>query len=205
MARLITPVCKVYRRFGERRSAAPNDPTVKKPYAPGVHGKDRRPSNSEYGKQLMMKQKIKMLYGVMERQFRRHYREAVKGTGGTVGSRLMSRLEMRLDNVVFRLGLADTRPQARQIVTHGAITLNGRKTDIPSAVVKIGDVIAVADRKKGNAYFRTRAELIRTRKDIPAWLLLDADKMEGRVTAVPQRDDIGYNVDPQAVVEFYSK
>lgn len=204
MGRQIEPKAKKYRRFGERRTGAANDASVKKPYAPGVHGKTRRPANSEYGRQLMMKQKIKMLYGVMERQFRKHYREAAKG-GGKIGERLMQRLEMRLDNVVYRLGLATTREQARQIVNHGAIFVNGKKVDIPSYHVAVGDVISVNPRKQGNGYFTALAEQLKDKKDAPAWVLLNAAKWEGKVTALPQREDIGYNVDPQVVVEFYSK
>ncbi len=204
MGRQIGPVCKKYRRFGERRTGAPNDPTVKKPYAPGMHGKTRRPSMSDYGRQLVMKQKIKMIYGVMERQFRKHYREALKGDG-KIGERLLQRLEMRLDNVVYRLGLATTRPQARQIVNHGAIFVNGRKVDIPSYKVSIGDEISVNPRKKDNGYFAALAETLKDKKDTPAWLLFDEKKLTGKVTALPQRGDIGYNIDPQVVVEFYSK
>ncbi len=204
MGRQIGPKAKKFRRFGERRTGAANDASVKKPYPPGVHGKTRRPANSEYGRQLMMKQKIKMLYGVMEKQFRKHYREAAKGDG-KIGERLLQRLEMRLDNVVYRLGLAQTRAQARQIVNHGAIFVNGAKVDIPSYAVKIGDVVSVNPRKKNNGYFTALTETIKDRKDTPAWLLFDATKWEGKVTAFPKREDIGYTIDPQVVVEFYSK
>ncbi len=204
MGRQISPICKKYRRFGERRTASQNDPTVKKAYAPGVHGKTRRPSNSEYGKQLMMKQKIKMIYGVMERQFRNHYQDAQSGSG-SVGLGLLQRLEMRLDNVVFRLGFANTRPQARQIVNHGAIFLNGKKLDVPSAAVKIGDIISLNPRKKDNAYFKNQAEVVKNKKDCPAWLLLETTKWEAKVTALPTRDDVDSNINPQIVVEFYSK
>lgn len=204
MGRQIGPICKKFRRFGEHRNGAPNDPTVKKPYPPGVHGKTRRPANSEYGRQLMMKQKIKMLYGVMEKQFRRHYAQAAKG-GGKIGERLLQRLEMRLDNTVYRLGFANSRAQARQIVNHGAIFVNGAKVDIPSYAVAIGDVISVNPRKKSNGYFTAFVDILKDKKDTPAWLLFNDKNWEGKVTALPQRSDIGYTIDPQVVVEFYSK
>ncbi len=204
MGRQIGPICKKYRRFGERLTGAENDATVRKPYPPGMHGKTRRPSTSEYGRQLLMKQKIKMFYGVMERQFRKHYAEAAKG-GGKIGVRLLQRLEMRLDNVVFRLGLATTRAQARQIVNHGAIFVNGKKVDIPSYAVAIGDIISVNPRKKNNGYFTALSETLKDKKDVPSWLLFDATKWEGKVTALPQRDDVDHTIDPQVVVEFYSK
>ncbi|HHH12531.1 MAG TPA: 30S ribosomal protein S4, partial [Candidatus Moranbacteria bacterium] len=200
----IGPICKKYRRFGERRSASQNDPTVKKAYPPGMHGQSRRIGSSEYGRQLEMKQKIKMLYGVMERQFRRHYAEA-QARGGLIGLNLLQRLETRLDNVVFRAGLANTRAQARQIVNHGFILVNGRKLDIPSAEVKVGDVISVKPSKLSNGYFKAQAEVLKNKKDAPAWLLVDDKKWEVKITALPSREDVDSNINPQIVVEFYSK
>ncbi len=204
MGRQIGPICKKYRRFGQRRSASQNDPTVKKPYPPGMHGQTRRSGASEYGKQLEMKQKIKMIYGVMERQFRNHYAQAEKRSG-QVGTNLLQRLEMRLDNVVFRAGFANTRPQARQIVNHGAILVNGRKLDIPSAEIKVGDVVSVNPRKLKNAYFKAQAEILKSKKDVPAWMVLDDEKWEVKITAKPQREDVDSDINPQIVVEFYSK
>lgn len=177
---------------------------VRRPTPPGVHGAKKVRSASEFGRQLAMKQRIKRVYGVMERQFRHHFEEA-KRKHGVVGNELMSRLECRLDNTVYRLGFAPSRALARQLVSHKSFLLNGRRADIPSMEVKVGDVISVKEAKRGNAYFKNLSETIANKKDVPKWLSLDAKSLEGKVVAAPSRDDVEVSVDPQLVVEYYSK
>ena len=159
---------------------------------------------SEYGRQLSMKQKIKGIYGILERQFRKHYQE-VKGKEGITGDLLLARLEKRLDNVVYRLGFAKTRRQARQLVSHGFVLVSGKKVTIPSFEVAIGDIITVNPHKKEKKYFQELLPVLKKKKDFPSWLVFDGEKMEGKVVAEPSRDDVEHNVDPQLVVEFYSK
>lgn len=177
---------------------------VRKAYAPGMHGKNGSRSVSEYGKQLAMKQKIKRIYGVLETQFRKHY-EDVSRRKGVTGDLLLERLEMRFDNVVYRLGFAPSRSLARQLVSHRTFRVNGKPLNIPSAEVSIGDTITLAENKAAKTYFTTQKEAIKNKKDTPSWLELHADRFEGKVVAVPTRADIGANVDPQIVVEYYSK
>jgi small subunit ribosomal protein S4 len=209
MAR-IQDKCKLCRRAGEKlflkgdRCSGPKCAMVRKPYAPGMHGKGISRSLSEFGKQLAMKQKIKRIYGVMERQFRKHFEE-IQHKSGITGDLLLTRLEMRLDNVVYRLGFAPSRALARQLVSHKMFSVNGIMLNIPSAKVKIGDVIAIRELKKDKTYIKSQAEILKGKKDIPAWLTLDATKLEGQVIALPSRDSIGINVDPQIVVEYYSR
>ena len=177
---------------------------VRKPDVPGVHGKRMGRGGSEFARQLAMKQKIKRIYGVMERQFRHHFEE-VSGKEGITGDLLMTRLEMRLDNVVYRLGFAPSRALARQLVSHKAFLVNGKPLNIPSARIKVGDVITVAETKRGKTYFTNQQELLKQKQGVPAWLELEAGKWSGKVVALPKRDDVGISVDPQMVVEFYSK
>lgn len=202
--------CVLCRRAGEKlflkgdRCLTPKCAMVRKPYAPGVHGKSVSRGGSEFGRQLAMKQKIKRIYGVMEKQFRNHFEE-VERKSGVTGDLLVSRLEMRLDNVVYRLGFAASRALARQLVTHGFFTVNGKALDIPSAAVRIGDIVAVSSGKREKTYLKDRSEWIRNKKDVPAWLELDTEKLTGKVLSLPKREDVGINIDPQMVVEFYSK
>jgi small subunit ribosomal protein S4 len=153
--------------------------------------------------QLREKQKARRTYGVLERQFRRHFAEAENRPGST-GENLLQVLELRLDNVVYRLGIADSRPQARQIVRHGHFNVNGKKTDIPSFLCKPGDVIAVRPEHASNEYFKTVAVGI-ARKDVPAWLSLDPRSLTGTVSAIPARQDLEVNLNEQLIVEFYSR
>lgn len=209
MARVLDK-CVLCRRAGEKlflkgdRCLSPKCAMVRKPYAPGMHGKNVGRGQSEFGKQLAMKQKIKRIYGVMEKQFRRHFDE-VRNKPGVTGDLLIARLETRLDNVVYRLGFAPSRALARQLVTHGFFLVDGKALDIPSALVKQGSVVSIAPSKKDRTYLKNQTEQIRNRKDIPAWLELNAEKLEGKVIAAPRRENVGVNVDPQMVVEFYSK
>lgn len=158
---------------------------------------------SEYGMQLKEKQKAKFIYGVLEKQFRAYYDKA-KTMPGVTGENLLGLLERRIDNVVFRLGLASTRRQARQLVSHGHITVNGKRLDIPSALIKVGDVIGVKEKSRGTALFKEIAES-KNALNVPAWLTVDIQNLSGSVTRFPNRDEIDIPVDEQAIVELYSR
>jgi small subunit ribosomal protein S4 len=211
MARYTGPVCKLCRREREKlllkgeRCFTPKCALERRDYAPGVHGRQRqfRRKESDYGLQLREKQKARRIYGILERQFRRYFKEAERRKGLT-GVNLLVILESRLDNVVYRLGFADSRPQARQLVRHGHFDVNGRKTDIPSFLVKEGDVIAVRERSKKLTYFRDLSAVIE-HKVVPEWLSLDISKMEGRVLTLPAREDIDASLNEQLIVEYYSR
>jgi len=210
MARYTGPVCKLCRRHGIKlflkgdRCFTPKcavDPN-RRPYPPGPQSTRRR-KVSEYGTQLKEKQKARHTYGVLERQFRRHYAEADRRPGST-GENLLRILEMRLDNIVFRLGFGESRAQARQLVTHGHITVDGRKLDIPSYETKVGQVIGVMPRSRELEYFKALAEVLR-RRDIPGWLSLDVAGMNGRILSAPSRPEIDANLQEQLIVEYYSR
>ncbi len=214
MARYTGPVCRICRREGLKlylkgeRCLSPKCPIVQRQpmrnFPPGQHGQKRSRRPSEYGIQLREKQKIRKMYGVLEGQFRRHFTEAVR-RGGVTGENLLQILETRLDNVVYRLGFADSRKQARQIVRHGHFTVNGRKTNIPSFIVKPEDVIAVRRQSREREYFKIVAETAGT-KQVPDWLTRDMENMSGRVVSAPARDQIEIPpVNEQLVVEFYSR
>ena len=158
---------------------------------------------SEYGMQLKEKQKAKFIYGVLEKQFRA-YSDKAKTMPGVTGENLLGLLERRIDNVVFRLGLASTRRQARQLVSHGHITVNGKRLDIPSALIKVGDVIGVKEKSRGTALFKEIAES-KNALNVPAWLTADIQNLSGSVTRFPNRDEIDIPVDEQAIVELYSR
>jgi small subunit ribosomal protein S4 len=211
MARNLDAKCRKCRRAKEKlflkgeRCGTPKCAMVKRPNVPGVHGKKTGGRGlSEYGNQLAAKQKMKRIYGILERQFRKHFDE-VRNKPGVIGDHFLARLEMRLDNVVYRMGLASSRTQARQIVNHGLISLNGKKTDIPSAKVKVGNVVSINTSKKEKKYFKNLEQGIKNKKDFPVWLTFDAEKMEGKVLSMPVKDDAGINVDVQVVVEYYSR
>jgi small subunit ribosomal protein S4 len=210
MARNLDSKCRKCRRAGEKlflkgdRCFSPKCAIARRPYAPGVHGKKSSRAQSEYGRQLAMKQRIKRIYGVMERQFRKHYEE-IENKQGVVGDLLMARLEMRLDNVVYQLGFASSRSLSRQLVNHGAILVNGKKVDIPSFYVKVNDTISIKENKKNNEYFKNQIGILKNKKNFPAWVSFDNSKLEGRVVSVPTRDQIGINVDPEMVIEYYSR
>ena len=163
----------------------------------------RRRKESEYGMQLREKQKVKFIYGVLEKQFRRYYKHALSQEGVT-GENLMAILESRLDNVVFRLGFARTRKEARQTVTHGHITVNGRRVDIPSYRVRPGDLVAVAPKAKDLLVIKS-ALVSNERVSVPAWLEVDIEKLQGSVLSLPTRDQIDLDINEQLIVELYSK
>jgi small subunit ribosomal protein S4 len=158
---------------------------------------------SEYGLQLKEKQKAKFIYGVLERQFRNYYEKAKKMSGVT-GENLLILLERRIDNVVFRLGFANTRRQARQIVTHGHITVNGKRLDIPSALVKVGDVIEICEKSQSNELFKAMKET-NNALSAPAWLESDQATLKGNVVRFPSRDEIDVPINEQSIIELYSR
>jgi small subunit ribosomal protein S4 len=211
MAKNLDSKCKLCRRAGEKlflkgdRCGTPKCALVKKPYAPGAHGNSgSKRGLSEYGKQLAQKQKIRRIYGISERQLRKHIADA-KQDKGVLGDNIIARLEMRMDNVIYRLKLADSRAQARELVAHKHFNLNGRSFNIPSGLVKIGDVINVKDQKIGNKYFKELQAILKKNNEVPQWLSLDPVKMEGKVLGRPTKDEIGVDVDIQGVIEYYSR
>ena len=166
--------------------------------------KEVRRKKSEYGLQLTEKQKLRFIYGVLEKQFRKYYVMATKKTGVT-GEVLLQILESRLDNVVYRMGFAKTRQQARQMVSHGHITVNGKKVDIPSYLVKVGDVISIKEESRTSAGIKTIVLANSDNKVVPGWLEVDAEKFTGKVVSLAARTDIDYAVKENLIVEYYSK
>jgi len=211
MARYTGPTCRLCRRFGDKlmlkgeKCSTPKCPLEKRNSPPGG-GRPRsrgRSGISDRGLQLREKQKLRFSYGVLERQFRKFFNEAKKSPGAT-GETLLMLLERRLDNVVYRLGFADSRAQARQIVRHGHIMVNGRKTDIPSFFVKSGDVVKWREESTKTEYYKRLAEEIED-KFIPDWLSLDKESVTGRVLNLPGKDDIELGFNEKAIVEYYSR
>ncbi len=208
MARYTGPVCKLCRREGMKlflkgEKCFTNCTLERRPTAPGIHAQRRGRKVSDYGQQLREKQKAKRLYGILERQFRRHFEQAERRPGVT-GENLLQILEMRLDNVVYRLGLADSRAQARQLVRHGHIQVNGHKVDIPSYICKPGDEVGVRENSKGNEFFKAlQPEL--ARRQVAPWMELNPDTMQGRIVRTPGRDELGLDINEQLIVEYYSR
>ncbi len=209
MARYKDAVCRLCRREGMKlflkgsKCFTDKCPIEKRNYAPGQHGKDKKTKVVGYGLQLREKQKAKRIYFVGENQFRNYFEEAARKTGVT-GEVLLQRLERRLDNIVFRLGFATARRQARQLVRHGHIAVNGRKVDIPSYQVKAGDEIAVRDEAKNLDIIKQASEY-NSHNPAPTWLEIDREGLKGRVIALPKRDEINLPVNEQLIVELYSK
>ena len=186
----MTPKCAIERR----------------PYPPGEHGREsqyRRGRSSDYLLQLREKQKMRRIYGVFERQFSNYFGKAEQRAGLT-GTNLLVLLESRLDNVIYRLGIADSRAQARQFVQHGHVMLNGRKTKVPSARVKPGDSVSIRPESAGNNYFKPLREDLDDRQ-VPRWLTLDPKKLAAKVSQLPTREDIDVSLNEQLVVEYYSR
>ncbi len=208
MARYTSAVCRLCRRSGDKlmlkgeRCFGPKCAIERRPKPPGQQPMRRR-RLSDRGVQLREKQKARYSYGVLERQFRRFFSQAQQQAGIT-GDNLLVLLERRLDNAVHRLGFADSRAQARQLVQHGHITLNGRKTDIPSALVKEGDTISWTESSTKTEYYKRLAASIES-KVIPGWLSLDIEKLIGRVVALPTPDEIEAKIEWQSIVEYYSR
>jgi len=208
MARYTGPVCKLCRREGIKlflkgdRCYTDKCAIARRNYAPGQHGQARK-KPTEYALQLREKQKAKRIYGVLETQFRRYF-EMAERQHGITGENLLVLLERRLDNVVYRLGLADSRTQARQLVRHNFFTVNGRKVNIPSYLVKVGDVIALREEKKDSPVAKEIMERAAS-KALPAWLSYDANSASGKVEALPKREDIDIPVEEHLIVELYSR
>lgn len=219
MAKQLGPVCKLCRREGEKlylkgeRCFTPKCSIEKRNFAPGQHGRtgsrgggrggSRTGRESDFARQLRAKQKARRVYGVLERQFRRYYETAL-GRRGLTGLNLLQILESRLDNVVFRLGFAANRAQARTLVTHGHFTVNGRRTDVPSMLLKEGDEVSVREGSGGLTYFKDLGALAETR-NTPAWLARDVKKLSGAVARLPERAEIDANLNEQLIVEYYSR
>ena len=210
MARYTGSACRLCRRFGDKlmlkgeRCSTPKCPLEKRNTPPGGRPVARGRSRiSERGLQLREKQKLRFSYGVLERQFRRFFVGAKRSPSAT-GENLLILLERRLDNVIYRLGFADSRAQARQIVRHGHIMVNGRKADIPSLLVKPGDVVKWREASTKTEYYKRVAEEIEE-KSIPNWLSLDKESMTGRVLNLPGKDDIEAGFNTKAIVEYYSR
>jgi len=209
MSRYTGAVCRLCRTEGTKlflkgdRCYTEKCAINKRNYKPGQHGQSRRIKVSEYGLRLREKQKLRRFYGVNESQFRRFYAAASRMTGQT-GHNFLRLLETRLDNVVYRFGIGVSRPQARQFVRHGHVTVNGRKVDIPSYLVKAGDVIAIGEGSRDKTILKENIEVAASRT-IPEWLQFDAEKQEGRILALPNREQIEVPVKEQLVVEFYAR
>ena len=208
MARYRGPVCRLCRREGMKlflkgeRCFKPSCGIEKRNYAPGQHG-NRRSKIQAYGVQLREKQKTKRIYGVLERQFRRHFAEADRKRGIT-GENLLQILERRLDNIVYRMGFGASRAQARQIVSHGHIMVDGKRVDVPSFEVRQGTAISLKDASRKNPLIVAALDQARGR-GVPRWLSIDADQFRGTVTALPSREDITLPIQEQLIVELYSK
>ncbi|WP_270635287.1 30S ribosomal protein S4 [Limosilactobacillus mucosae] len=201
MSRYTGPSWRVSRRLGMSLSGTGKE-LARRNYAPGDHGNDRRGRLSEYGMQLREKQKLRYMYGMTERQFRNLFKRAGKIKEGTHGTNFMILLERRLDNMVYRLGLATTRRQARQLVNHGHITVDGKRVDIPSFEVKVGQVISVRDKSKNLDVIKNAVEAVVAR---PSYVEFDADKLEGKLVRLPEREDMNADIDESLIVEFYNK
>lgn len=209
MARYVDAVCRLCRRENVKlflkgdRCLSDKCAINKRNYAPGLHGQRRRTKLSEYGLQLREKQKVKRTYGLMESQFRSYFQKAARAQGVT-GINLLVLLERRLDNVVYRMGFADSRAQARQLVRHGHMRVNGRKVNIPSFLIKQGDAIEPREKSRNMEIIRGNMEHL-GQKQIPEWLHVDATAMRGVVQTLPSRDDITMPFQEQLIVELYSK
>ena len=208
MARTIEPDCRQCRREGCKLFLKGERCTTKKcamerrPVIPGQHGNSRRRVTfSEYGTQLREKQKVKRMYGILEKQFRSYYEEAERMKGVT-GENMLSLIERRLDNVVYRMGIGASRKQCRQIVNHGHITVNGRRVDIASYIVKVGDVIAVKESKQDLDAFKSLKGM---KIVMPKWLEFDTNTLTGKILALPKREDIDSDIKEQLIIELYSR
>ena len=208
MARYKDEQCRICRREGQKlflkgeRCYTDKCSITRRNYAPGQHGQKKK-KLSEYGTQLREKQKTKAYYGVQEKQFRKYF-EMASNKKGVTGEELLTLLESRLDNVVYRLGFGSSRAQARQLVNHGHFEVNGKKVDIPSYLVKAGDVVAVREIRKDNKTIKENVE-VNSARPVPAWLEKDNEKLSGKVVRLASREDIDIPVEEHLIVELYSK
>jgi len=216
MSKNLSPVCKLCRREGEKlylkgeRCFTPKCAIERRNFAPGQHGRtgsrsggNRSGRESDYLRQLRAKQRARRIYGIMERQFRRYY-EVASQRRGLTGLHLLQILETRLDNIVYRLGFASSRPQARLLVTHGHFTVNSRRTDIPSMLLREGDVVAVRDGSRALEYFKVLGDLADARTS-PSWLNRDTQQLSGAIQRLPERTEIDGILNEQLIVEYYSR
>jgi len=212
MARYTDPVCKLCRREGEKlflkgeRCFSPKCAIERRNYPPGPHGRSsqwRRSRESDFGKQLRAKQKARRVYGVLERQFRRYFKEAQKSRGLT-GLTMLQMLESRLDNVIYRMGFASSRSQARQLVAHGHFVVNGHRTGVPSMLIKEGDEIELREGSRSKTFFKELADIAKER-NAPDWVSRDVKKLSGGIKRLPERAEIDANLNEQLIVEFYSR
>jgi small subunit ribosomal protein S4 len=216
MSKHLGPVCKLCRREGEKlylkgeRCFTPKCAFERRSFAPGQHGRtgsrgggNRTGRESDYLRQLRAKQRARRVYGVLERQFRRYYEVALQRRGLT-GLNLLQILESRLDNVVYRLGFASSRAQARLLVTHGHFTVNGRRTDVPSMLLRDADVVAIRDGSRTLEYFKGLGDLANARTS-PSWLNRDTKQMSGAIQRLPERAEIDGSLNEQLIVEYYSR
>lgn len=209
MARYTGPVCRLCRREGLKlylkgeRCYTPRCGIERRSYGPGQHGQSRK-KVSQYGIQLREKQKLRRIYGIVEAQFKNYFLEAERQPGVTI-EEFIKLLERRLDNVIYRLGFATSRKQARQLINHGHFLVNGRKVDIPSFIVKPGDAIGLKERSRENPFIKQSLE-IASKRTLPSWLELDIEGMKGKVVAIPSREEIETpQLREQLIVEYYSK
>lgn len=212
MARDLRSSCRKCRREGEKlflkgeRCFSQKCAIERRNYPPGPHGRQsqwRRSRESDFGKQLRAKQKARRVYGVLEKQFRRYYRQALKSRGLT-GLTMLQMLESRLDNVIYRMGFASSRSQARQLVSHGHFLVNGRRSNVPSMLIKEGDSIELREGSRNNTYFKELNDLAKERT-VPEWVDRDLKKISGSIKRLPERTEIDANLNEQLIVEFYSR
>lgn len=206
MARLLDPKCRQCRREGCKlflkgeKCTTKKCPIERKPFVPGQHGQGRK-RVTQYGTQLREKQKVKRAYGILEKQFKAYYVEAER-MKGVVGENLLSLIERRLDNVVYRMGIGSSRAESRQIVNHGHITVNGHTVDIPSFSVKAGDVIEVKETKRDKEMFKALKGM---KVVMPKWLEFNPDTLKGKILALPKREDVDMNISEHLIIELYSR
>ncbi|HWR52287.1 MAG TPA: 30S ribosomal protein S4 [Bryobacteraceae bacterium] len=210
MARHTDPVCRLCRREGMKlffkgeRCHTDKCAIEKRNFIPGQHGKDRKAKIVGYGLQLREKQKLRRYYGLLETQFRNLFEKAQAMTGVT-GDNLLGMLERRLDNVVYRMGFGTSRPQSRQVVRHGHVTVNGRKVDIPSFTVRVGDIVEIAEKSRKNTSILGARDAT-AHQPVPNWMEVDRDSLRGRIVSIPKRDDlVQIQVNERLIVELYSK
>jgi len=209
VARYVGPRCRLCRREGVKlflkgeRCYTAKCGVERRNFPPGDHGQGRRSKISNYGIQLREKQKLRRMYGLNEKQFKNYFNKAEKQKGVS-GDNFLRLLERRLDNVIYRLGLSVSRSLARQVVRHGHVMINGHKVDIPSYIVRIGEVIQVREKSRNDVMLVESLEISKGRR-IPPWLEMDAEKMEGKIVALPSREEIDTQINEQLIVEFYSK
>ena len=204
MARNLTPAVKIARREGAHTHPKAVKALTRRNYGPGQHGQSRRPNPSDYSLQLREKQKVKRFYGILEKQFRRYIGKAEKMPGVT-GENLLQLLERRLDNVIYRLGVAPSRPAARQIVSHGHVLLNGKRVDIPSIMVSPSDEITIRDASLKTTYFVALKDSIDPNQTLPSWLSFEPKKFSAKVIGMPLREEQDQEIQEQLIIVYYSR